>query len=176
MLQVRKSHFCGISAIFLQCCFISETQVIMTVSNFFLFFFSMINFLEGCFTFQWGASFFSGGCPMEGGGINFDGGILKKKSFDGGGAPSHAPPHYGKHCIYINCNIQNVLKHLECFDTQIHKLQHLGYIATFEYKHYNYLIYTLQQLECSIMKLFRVFNRETVSLCSVLQFTIQIFN
>ena len=29
MLQVRKSHFCGISANFFQCCFISETEVLI---------------------------------------------------------------------------------------------------------------------------------------------------
>ena len=42
MLQVRKSRFCGISAICFQCCFMSETQVLMTVSSFcnFSFFFS----------------------------------------------------------------------------------------------------------------------------------------
>ena len=34
MLQERKSRFCGISTTFFQCCFISETQVLMTVSNF----------------------------------------------------------------------------------------------------------------------------------------------
>ena len=41
MLQVRKSRFCGISAISFQCCFMSETQILMTVSNFcnFSFFF-----------------------------------------------------------------------------------------------------------------------------------------
>ena len=42
MLQVRKSRFCGISAISFQCCFMSETQILMAVSNFcnFSFFFS----------------------------------------------------------------------------------------------------------------------------------------
>ena len=38
MLQVRKSHSCGISAIFFQCCFMIETQVLITVSDFFCFF------------------------------------------------------------------------------------------------------------------------------------------
>ena len=38
MLQVRKSRFCGISDIFFQCCFLSETtQVLMTVSVFLFF-------------------------------------------------------------------------------------------------------------------------------------------
>ena len=35
MLQVRKSRFSGISAIFFQCCFMSRTEVLITVSNFF---------------------------------------------------------------------------------------------------------------------------------------------
>ena len=35
MLQVRKSRSCGISAIFSKCCFMIETQVLLTVSNFF---------------------------------------------------------------------------------------------------------------------------------------------
>ena len=39
MLQVRKSRFSGISAIFFQCCFMSRTEVLITVSNFFGFFF-----------------------------------------------------------------------------------------------------------------------------------------
>ena len=63
----------------------SETQVLVTVSDFFLFFFlgiiswkgalfSRSHFLEGGFTFQWGgASFLIGGALHEGG-ISFDGG------------------------------------------------------------------------------------------------------
>ena len=35
---MRKSHFCGISANFFECCFISETQLLMEVSDFFYFF------------------------------------------------------------------------------------------------------------------------------------------
>ena len=35
MLQVRKSHYFGISAIFFQCYFMIETQVLMTLSDFF---------------------------------------------------------------------------------------------------------------------------------------------
>ena len=34
MLQVRKSHFCAISAIFFQCYVMSQTQELMTVSDF----------------------------------------------------------------------------------------------------------------------------------------------
>ena len=51
--QVRKSHACGISTIFLQWCFMTETQVSMTVSDFWCFF-SRNHFLERSFTFQWG--------------------------------------------------------------------------------------------------------------------------
>ena len=46
MFQVRKSRSYEISAIFLHCCLIIETQVLITVSNF-LRFFSRNHFLEG---------------------------------------------------------------------------------------------------------------------------------
>ena len=93
MLQERKSRSCGISAIFFQCCFMIETQILMTVSDF-SGFFSRNHFLEGGLTFQWGVclsvrgrtSFLSGrgGWALHGG-IGFD------------GAPSPCPPpHYGK--------------------------------------------------------------------------------
>ena len=58
--QVRKSHSCGISAIFFWCCFMIETQVLMTVADF-LRLFSRSHFLEGVFTFQWGDWFFRWG-------------------------------------------------------------------------------------------------------------------
>ena len=59
MLQVRKSRFCGISAIFFQCCFKSKTQLLlMTVSDF-SGFCSRNNILEGGFTVQCGDLFFS---------------------------------------------------------------------------------------------------------------------
>ena len=58
MLQERKPHFCGIFATFFQCYFMSETQVLMTVSNFGGFF-SRNYFLDGGFTFQWGGIWFS---------------------------------------------------------------------------------------------------------------------
>ena len=51
MLQVRKSCFCGISAIYFQCCFMSEAQILMTISDFWGFFRN--HFLEGGFAFQW---------------------------------------------------------------------------------------------------------------------------
>ena len=58
MLQVRKSHSCKISAIFFQCCFMIETQVLMAVSDFFGFF-SRNNLLEGSFLpFSMGDLFF----------------------------------------------------------------------------------------------------------------------
>ena len=95
MLQVIKSDSCRILAIFFQCCFTIETQVLMTVSNF-SGIFSRNHFLEGGFTFQWGG----------GGGTHFDWGF-KRKLQDGGGTP-HAPPlpHYGKPWAYI--------QHLQC--------------------------------------------------------------
>ena len=50
VLQKRKSCSCGISAIFFQCWFMSETQVLMAVSDF-LNFFSRFSFF---FFFWWG--------------------------------------------------------------------------------------------------------------------------
>ena len=85
MLQVRKSHFCGISAI---CYFMIETQVLMTVSRFFCFFLGIISwngallFNGGGFTFKWGR------CPM--GRVNFDGGF-SKKTMGWGGCPPCLP-------------------------------------------------------------------------------------
>ena len=83
MLQVIKSDSSEISAIFFQCCFIIEMQVLMTVSDC-SGIFSRNHFLETGFTFQWegGGGFVSqmgwlhflkgGGAPW--GSINFDGG------------------------------------------------------------------------------------------------------
>ena len=60
----------------------SETPVLMTVSDSF-FFLVRNHFMEGGFTFQWGSSFLSVGCPMEEG-ISFDReGGFQKKSWDG---------------------------------------------------------------------------------------------
>ena len=99
MFQVRKSRFCGISVTYFQCCLMSETQVLTSVSNLFIYLFiylfgggvlviifwkeedlsgRRIYFLMG------GASFLSGGGVGVGGGgapwrsISFDGGIFKK--------------------------------------------------------------------------------------------------
>ena len=71
MPEVRISCSCGISAFFLQCCFMIEQQVLMTVS-YFSEFFPRDHFREGGFTFQRGgdvfhmrkASFLSERCPM----------------------------------------------------------------------------------------------------------------
>ena len=62
MLQVTKSHFCGIYPIFFRCCSMGETQVLMTVSNFSGFFLGIISW-KGV---SWGDV-----CPM--GGTGFDG-------------------------------------------------------------------------------------------------------
>ena len=43
MVEVGKSRFCGIPAILFKCCFISETQVLMTVSKFFVSFLEIIS-------------------------------------------------------------------------------------------------------------------------------------
>ena len=73
MLQVRKSRFSGISAIFFQCCFMSRTEVLITVSNFFVFFFQESFPGRGlCFS-MWGGG---------GGGVFFKWGrgIIQRKS------------------------------------------------------------------------------------------------
>ena len=81
MLQVRKSHSCGISAIIFQCCFMIETQVLMTVSDFFKFFFQesfhgrelhfSIGGGGGVF-FRWRGSFLSWGHQFWWGGGGFE--------------------------------------------------------------------------------------------------------
>ena len=58
MPEVRISCSCGISAFFLQCCFMIERQVLMTVS-YFSEFFPRNHFLEGGFTFPRGGDCFS---------------------------------------------------------------------------------------------------------------------
>ena len=88
-------EICGISAIFFLCLFMTETQVLMKVSNF-LEFFSRNHFLEDGFTFQWGVVFqIEGGFifkwwEVPHGDISFDGGLKKKCRM--GGATPHAPP------------------------------------------------------------------------------------
>ena len=52
MLQVIKSDSYGISAICFQCCFMIETQVLITVSDFSRVFFPRNHFLERGFNFQ----------------------------------------------------------------------------------------------------------------------------
>ena len=79
MPQERKSRFCGISTIFFQYCFMSETQVLMTISNFSELFLQIISW-KG-FIFKWEGH--------RGETINFDGGRGVKKSQDGGGGGSH---------------------------------------------------------------------------------------
>ena len=69
--KIVEFTFCGISAIFFQCYFMSETQVVMTVSIFFVVFLGIISWRD--FTFQQGASLLSGRRPM-GGHQLFDGG------------------------------------------------------------------------------------------------------
>ena len=95
MLQVRKSFSCGISAISFQCCFMSETQVLMSFQFFGLF--SRNHFLEGGFIFQWGASFLGGGR-----GHPLGASVLMWR---GRGSRNHrmgkSVPHYRKPCILI---------------------------------------------------------------------------
>ena len=66
MLLVEKSRFCGISAIFFQYRFMSETQVLMTISDFFVFFLGIISWkgallFNGGLHFNWGEE----GCQWE---------------------------------------------------------------------------------------------------------------
>ena len=87
MLPVKKSRICGISVIFLQCCFMSVTQVLMAVSR--------NHFLEGDRTFQYETSFLSGeGCPKRGLFLGGGGDESKIISWDGGmtlPCPLHFP-------------------------------------------------------------------------------------
>ena len=106
MFEVRKSRSCGISAIFFQCCFMIETQVLMTVSDFSRFF-SRNHFLEERFTFQWEVCFFrwrmgfifkwgGGGAPCPMRGIGFDGGAGRfEKNRKMGEARPPCPPTMG---------------------------------------------------------------------------------
>ena len=73
MLKERTSRFSRIFATFYQCYFISETQVLMTVSDFFGFFLRIISWKAALlfngerFSFQLsGASFLRGGVPHWG--------------------------------------------------------------------------------------------------------------
>ena len=93
MLQVRKSHLCGISAIFSQCYFMSETQELMTVSGFF----SRNHFLEGGFTFQWGGLIFKWGegTPLGASALMGDGVFKKNHAVWGGGGCPPIPPTMG---------------------------------------------------------------------------------
>ena len=104
MPQVRKSCSCVMSAI--QCCFMIEAQVLMTVSDFSRFYLGIIS--------RKGASFFNrvGGGVFQirgfifkwwatpwGASVLMGGGVLKKIVFwCGWGAPHvpPCPPHYGK--------------------------------------------------------------------------------
>ena len=113
MVRERKPRFCEIYAIFFQCYFMSEIQVLMTVSDFFGFF-SRNYFLEGGFTFQWGGISFSvewgfifkrrgaglGELALVGGGI-----FKKYRRMDADRPPkTHPPtPHYNK-CWYTCTN------------------------------------------------------------------------
>ena len=108
MLQVRrKPRLCGISVIFFQCCFMSETQLLMIDSDFFFFFF-FYHFLKGAFTFQLEGDFifkcvFVGGGEAPHGGISFDGGRALKKVMKTSHAPHHVP-HYRKPYIVSTGN------------------------------------------------------------------------
>ena len=93
MLKVRKSRFRGISAIFFQGCFKSESTS-MNEFLLFLFFSSRNHFLHGDFTFQWGDFTFKWGvCPI--GGISFDGWRDLKKTMGWGWGAPMPPPHLG---------------------------------------------------------------------------------
>ena len=97
MPQVRKSCSCGMSAI--QCCFMIEAQVLMTVSDFSRFYLGIIsrkgasifNRVGGVF-FRLGALFLSGGPPHGGHRFWWGGGVLKKIVFWCGWGAPHVPP------------------------------------------------------------------------------------
>ena len=73
-----------ITAIFFQCCFISETQVLITVSI-------ILGVFSWTTNFNWWALFLSGeGCLMQG--IGFGRGGSSKKNHGMGGGSPHAPP------------------------------------------------------------------------------------
>ena len=88
--------FLKFQPIFFQCCFMSETQLLVTVLDFSRFF-SRNHFLEGGFTFQWGLVFSWWGV---------------KKIIRWG---SPMPPHYGKPCniryTFCNKNFKAFLQH-----------------------------------------------------------------
>ena len=67
---------------FFQCCFMSETQVLMTVSNFVWFFLGIISWK--------GALLFNDGCVGNEGGIGFDWGDFQKNHGMRGRCP-HLP-------------------------------------------------------------------------------------
>ena len=93
---MRNSHLCGICDI----CFMSETQVLMAVSDFLNVFFllriiswkgtSLFN-KEFCFS-AGEASVLSGRVPHGGRGIRFDGGVFKKKIIEWGRCPHATSP------------------------------------------------------------------------------------
>ena len=95
MLQVRKSCFCGISAIFFQCLFY-EWNTIINYSFHFVCFFLRIIFWKGALLFSGGgASFLSGWTPLMGW-ICFDLMVFLKKNQRLGGTA-----HYGKPWSYV---------------------------------------------------------------------------
>ena len=96
MLQVKKSGFCGISAL-LKFCFMSERQVLMTVSD---DFFSGDHSLEVGFTFhwesitlKWGGSTLWGTLALRGGG-----GLQKKLLDEEGCLPCHQVNRFPQLC------------------------------------------------------------------------------
>ena len=87
--------FCRVFVIFFQYCFMSETQLLMTESDFFGFF-SRNHFLEGAFTFQLEGGFIFKSVFVGRGGAPWEhqlwwGGVGVKKIME----TSHAP-HYRK--------------------------------------------------------------------------------
>ena len=79
-----ENHVSGISLIFFQCCFISETQLLMTVSNFGVF--SPRNHGRGGGGAPWGASALIGGFGKK---------LWNRRQTP----PSPCLPHHGKPCI-----------------------------------------------------------------------------
>ena len=123
-MKLFQSRFCGISAIFFQCCLWLKHNYYTIINDSFQFsnfsgVFARNQFLEGGFTFQWGWEFafllWRGGFIFKWGG---HGGHLfwyeegfKKNHRIGGGVSFHAPTmgnlayhyyHYHYYCHYYH--------------------------------------------------------------------------
>ena len=97
---MRKSRSSGISSIFLQCCFLMETQVLMTVSDFSSFSLGIISW-KGASLFSWRGGghvkWGEGAAPT----ILKEGGFFEK-NHKMGGTPGHYSRQYSISIIFAN--------------------------------------------------------------------------